>query len=100
MRRLIVVLGVIAAGAGVAWFVAGGAAGPSIEIVRPQKFVGIDTPVQVAMTVPGGRLSALTVAFEQKGVATTVIGDAAAVSIDGQGKATVEAKVGRANVPT
>jgi murein DD-endopeptidase MepM/ murein hydrolase activator NlpD len=108
MPKVLVVLGVIVIGAGVTWFVAGGAAGPSIEIVRPQKFVGIDTPVQVAMTVPGGRLATVTIAFEQKGAATTLLSDHAGVSpggtpgliVDAQGKATIEAKVGRANVPT
>jgi murein DD-endopeptidase MepM/ murein hydrolase activator NlpD len=99
MRIRLVVLGSVAAAAGVAWFLAGGAAGPSIDIVRPQKFVGIETPVQVAVTVPGGHLSALTVAFEQNGTTTPLIGDAAGVSLDAQGQGTVEAQVGRANVP-
>ena len=100
MRKLVVILVVIVAVAGGAWFFAGAAGGPSIEIVRPQKFVGIDTPVQVAVTVPGGHLSGLTVVFEQKGAATTVLGDAAGVALDAQGKGTVEAKVGRDNVPS
>ena len=99
MPKVLVAIGLIVVAAGVAWFVAGSGGGPAIEIVRPQKFVGADTPVQVAMTVPGGRLSGFTVAFEQKGATTTLVGDATAVSMDAQGKATVEAKVSRANVP-
>ena len=99
MRKLLVLLGVIAAGAVTMWFVAGSSAGPSIEIVRPQKFVGLETPIEVAVTVPGGHLSSLSVAFEQKGTATTIVGDAAGVSLDAQGKGSIAAKVGRTNVP-
>ncbi len=99
MRKLLIVLGLIAAGGGIAWVIAGSAAGPFIEIAQPQKFVGIETPVRLAITVPGGQLSALTVAFEQKGTATTLVADAAGVSIDAQGKAAVATTVGRASVP-
>jgi len=99
MRKLLVLAGVIGLGAVAAWFAAGSAVGPTINIVRPQKFVGLDTPVQIAITVPGGRLSALTVAFEQKGVVTAVVDNTAAVALNAEGQGTVEANVGRGTVP-
>lgn len=99
MRKLLVVLAGLAILFIVVWVGAGGAAGPAIEIVGPAKFVGADTPVHVEMTVPGGQLSSLTVAFEQNGASTTVFSDAAKVVQDGQGKATVDTRIGRANVP-
>lgn len=99
MRKLLFVLGVIAAAAAVTWVLAGRAAGPSVDIVHPQKFVGVETPLEIAITVPGGDLSSLTVAFEQDGASTTVMDDAASVSLDAQGQAAVRAMVGRANVP-
>jgi murein DD-endopeptidase MepM/ murein hydrolase activator NlpD len=99
MRKLLVVLGVVVLLIVIAWLGAGSAAGPTVEITKPEKFVGADTPVQVAVTVPGGQLSALTVAFEQNGVSSTLFSDAAAVKPDAQGKATVDARLSKANAP-
>jgi len=54
--------------------------------------------VQITIS-SAAELSSLTVAFEQKGTSTTLVADAANASLGAEGKATVEASVGRANVP-
>jgi murein DD-endopeptidase MepM/ murein hydrolase activator NlpD len=72
MRKLfvlIVVLGVVFAGVYVA---AGFGSGPAIQISKPEKFVGTSTPMEVIIDTPAGQLTALEVAFEQKGTRTTL----------------------------
>ena len=46
--------------------------GTGIQISKPEKFVGTSTPVEVIVDTPGGQLTALEVAFEQKGTRTTL----------------------------
>ena len=57
-------------GAGGAYLVAGRMAGPTIEIAKPDKYVGASTPVEVSVTAPGGTVSALQIALEQNGKQT------------------------------
>ena len=54
------------AGAG-AFFYAGQLPGPSIQIAKPEKFIGVATPLEVVVDTPGGELSTLEVVFEQNG---------------------------------
>ena len=72
MRFLLglILAAVIAAGA--AWVVAGRMTPPSIEIAKPEKFVGTATPVEVAVTVPGAQVADLQLAFEQNGKQVTL----------------------------
>ena len=49
---------------------AGHRPGPSIVINAPAKYVGQSTPVDVVVTAPGAKLTALRVVFEQNGKAT------------------------------
>ena len=83
MRKLlvlVVVLMLVFAGLFVA---AGYGAGPTVQITKPERFVGTTTPVEVAIESPGGVLSSLEVAFEQNGTRTplvTAVGDAARVA--------------------
>ena len=65
MRFLFGLLLVLVLALGGAWLVAGRMASPTIEILKPEKFVGASTPVEVAVTSPDSQLSDLTVAFEQ-----------------------------------
>jgi murein DD-endopeptidase MepM/ murein hydrolase activator NlpD len=70
MRKLILVilgLGLVIVGAYVA---AGSAAGASVLIATPQKYVGLSTPLEVVIEAPGARLSSLKIEFEQRGVTT------------------------------
>ena len=49
--------------------------GPAVEIVSPQRFVGVSTPLEVTIDTPGGQLSSLTVEFEQNGTRTPLVAD-------------------------
>jgi murein DD-endopeptidase MepM/ murein hydrolase activator NlpD len=68
LARLIVrlaILGLVVAGA--AYFLAGRAAGPTIELRQPVSAVGQATTLDVAFETPDGRLSRADVAIEQNG---------------------------------
>ena len=65
MRVLFGLILVLVLALGGAWVVAGGMAAPEIEILKPEKFVGGSTAVEVAVASPDSQLSDLTVAFEQ-----------------------------------
>ena len=68
LRRLLLTLILLAAlVAGGAWFVAGRMAGPPIDIVKPEKFVGVSTPVEFVVQAPATELSSLTMIVEQNG---------------------------------
>jgi len=70
MRFLLaLVLAALVACAGV-FIYAGHMPGPSIEITKPQKFVGTSTPVEVRVTTPQGKLTKLYLVFEQNGKQT------------------------------
>ncbi len=72
MRFLLYLVLALLIAAGAAYVVAGRAGGPSIQISKPEKYVGTSTPVEVNVIVPGGQLAAVRVAFEQNGKQTTV----------------------------
>jgi len=67
LAALVVLVVFVAAGA---FVYAGRQPGPSIEITKPAKYVGQSTPVEVAVTSPGARVSAMRVVFEQNGKQT------------------------------
>ena len=67
MRKLLVLILILAAAAGGAYIYAGRLPGPSIEFVRPEKFVGTSTPVEVLVGAPGAQLKTLTMTLEQNG---------------------------------
>jgi murein DD-endopeptidase MepM/ murein hydrolase activator NlpD len=70
MRKLILAVAVLVFLAVGVYVAAGRAVGPAIRITKPEKFVGVSTPVQVEVDAPGGRVSSLSVVFEQNGVST------------------------------
>jgi hypothetical protein len=61
---LLLVLAIIAGGA---WFIAGRAEGPTIQIRQPDKFVGQTSNLDVLVETAGGKFSSLDVAVEQGG---------------------------------
>src|SRR6516165_7579666 len=86
---------------------AGHMPGPSIEISKPVKYVGVSTPVEVHVTTPQGKLVKLDVTFEQNGKQTPLFAlDKAGVDKTGGLKASpnaasvLTATIGRENVPT
>jgi murein DD-endopeptidase MepM/ murein hydrolase activator NlpD len=72
MRFIVALLLILVLAAGGAYVVAGRAGGPSIQIAKPEKFVGVSTPLEVAVGAPGGQLKSITIAFEQGGKSTTL----------------------------
>jgi murein DD-endopeptidase MepM/ murein hydrolase activator NlpD len=70
MKFLLGLVLVVALAAGGAFLYAGRLPGPIIEIAKPTKYVGQTTPLDVAVTAPDARLSAVQVLFEQNGKQT------------------------------
>ena len=77
LLSLVAALVITAAGA---WWYSGRLPGPSIEIARPQRFVGITTPLEIVVEAPGGELTSLEVRFEQNDVRTSLFSLADAAS--------------------
>jgi murein DD-endopeptidase MepM/ murein hydrolase activator NlpD len=67
MKYLVSLVFILLLVAGGAWFWAGRMPGPSIEIVQPEKWVGLSTPVEAVVEGPVAELTALTMVFEQNG---------------------------------
>jgi len=90
MRKLIVVLvALVLAFVGV-YIGAGYSAGPSVAVASPEKFVGLSTALDVVVTAPAARLSALKVEFEQRGVRTSLFNYTGQGAITADSNATVE----------
>lgn len=70
MRKVLVVFVLLVVVCGAIFVYAGHLAGPAVDITKPDRFVGSSTPVTISVTVPGGRLTALQLAFAQNGKTT------------------------------
>ena len=103
MRYLMGLLLILLLAAGGAYVVAGRAGGPSIEIGKPETFVGTATPLDVTVGAPGGKLSAVTVVFEQNGKRTPLFAlDNAAGAVAKQetpDKLHVTREIGKQSIP-
>ena len=93
MRYLLALLLLLVLAAGGAWVVAGRMAGPSIDISKPDKFVGLSTPLEVSVSSPDGRFRDVRVVFEQSGKQTPLYalgeGEPAEGAPDAQGRVTI-----------
>ena len=71
MRTLIKFLATLAVVAllffGAAWWWAGRAEGPAVDLKRPEKFIGRATSLELSVQAPEGRFSRVDVALEQNG---------------------------------
>ena len=96
----LLLIAIVAAGG--AYFVAGRMPGPAIEIARPEKFVGVATPLEVVVSAPGAAVSTLQIALEQNGKQTPLYtkGDTtgAAPRIEGD-RIVITRELGRQTVP-
>jgi hypothetical protein len=99
MRKLLVLVVLVAVFVGVLYVAGGRMAGPSVTIVTPERFVGASTALNVQVRAPGG-LSSLRIDFEQDGTRTAIIGpDDAAPEADASGTVTVDTAIGKDTVP-
>ena len=76
--------------------------GPAVEFVRPEKFVGTSTPVEVTVAAPVTQLKSLTVTLEQNGKTFPVysLGAAGAdVKEEADGRMRLTTTVGKEQVP-
>jgi murein DD-endopeptidase MepM/ murein hydrolase activator NlpD len=103
MRYLLGLILILVLAAGGAYVVAGRAAGPSIEIGKPEKFVGTSTPLQVSFGAPEAKLSSARVVFEQGGKQTPLYtlenATGATVKMDGPDKLLVTRDIGKQAIP-
>src|SRR5688572_589863 len=65
MRKLLLLLVVLLVVAAGAWFWAGRAEGPRIDVRAPARFIGQATPLDVLVESPGGQFSRIEVTLEQ-----------------------------------
>jgi murein DD-endopeptidase MepM/ murein hydrolase activator NlpD len=66
-RFLLVLFLLLVCTAGAAWFWSGRAAGPTIALTRPDRFVGADSTLELSVETPGGDFSRVDVTLEQNG---------------------------------
>src|SRR5947207_13168873 len=105
MRYLFGLILIVALAAGVAYVVAGRAGGPSIQIARPEKFVGLSTPVEVVVGAPGANLKTLKIVFDQNGKQTTLYEmtggqpSGQGIKLDGPDRLRISRTVGKQEIP-
>ena len=101
MKILVSLLLVVGLAAGGAYVVAGRMPGPAIEINKPEKFVGTETPVEVIVRATPTELKTLTMVFEQNGKQFPVysLGQEGAQVTEVDGGIQVTQTVGKNSVP-
>jgi hypothetical protein len=110
MRKLIALVGLLVlTGVGV-YVSAGYRGGPTVEIPSPERYVGLATPLEVVIAVPGGRLSSIAIDFEQNGTrspvfawtsnASTPLTGEEGVAEEAPGQFRIARSIGRQTVPS
>jgi murein DD-endopeptidase MepM/ murein hydrolase activator NlpD len=103
MRTLLVLIVLLAFGAGAAWYFAGRAPGPAIAIVQPDKAIGQSGELVVNIDTPGGKLTQLDIAMEQNGKRMPLFGlsgdNAAQMTREGDRRIRVARFIGKRQIP-
>ena len=102
MRILLALVLIIAILLGGAWFVAGRMGGPPLEFKRPEKFVGVSAPLELAVGSPVNGIASLKIAVEQEGKTFPVysLGEAGAeIKEEGAEAFRLTKTIGRQNLP-
>ncbi len=102
MRKLFAVLVLLVVLAGLTWFLAGRADGPSVALAAPTSVVGQRTPLELTVYAPGGRLTQLDVSLEQDGQAIPLgsLAEPKALGfVQAADQLTVTGEVGRQTAP-
>ena len=101
MKIFVTLLLVLGLAAGGAYVVAGRMPGPTIEITKPEKFIGAETPVEVLVRASAAELKTLTMTFEQNGKQFPVysLGQEGAQVHEVEGGLQLTQAVGKNNLP-
>lgn len=103
MRSFLVLIVLLGLGAGAAWYFAGRAPGPAIEIVQPAKAIGQTGELLVNIDTPGGKLAQLDIALEQNGKHTSLFSlsddNTAQLTRDGERGIRVTRSIGKRQIP-
>ena len=98
MRKLLVLVVMLAVIAVGVFVFAGRGGAPAVEIATPEKFVGADTPLRLAIQ-SASPMASLRVTLEQNGVSTEVPVDLATAKDLGDGRYEINARLGKATLP-
>ena len=101
MRKLVAVVVVLLLVFAGLYVAAGRGSGPAVQIVRPERFVGAATPLEITIDSPSGPLSSLDVVFEQNGARTALVtgaGDASPVP-EAAGRLAIKRTIDKTVVP-
>ena len=103
MRFLLGLVLVLLLALGGAYLVAGRMAGPPIQITKPEKIVGLSTPLEVEVQAPGARVEGLRIVLEQNGkqfpLFTLADQQGAQVRQNGADRLVVSREIGKQAVP-
>jgi murein DD-endopeptidase MepM/ murein hydrolase activator NlpD len=102
MWKLLTIIILLGGGAGVAWFMAGRAPGPVIEIREPTA-VGQTGTLALSVEAPGGVLDRLDVVLEQDGAATplfSLAGDSSALEHESPDRVRLTRPLGKRDFPS
>jgi murein DD-endopeptidase MepM/ murein hydrolase activator NlpD len=102
VRVLLVLIVLLGLGAGAAWYFAGRAAGPTIEIAQPAKAIGQIGELAVNVDTPGGQLVRLDISLEQNGRRLPLFSlsdGAAQLTREGNDRIRVTRAIGKRQIP-
>jgi murein DD-endopeptidase MepM/ murein hydrolase activator NlpD len=104
MKYVVGLILVLLLACGGAFVIAGRATPPAIAIEKPEKYVGLATPLEVAITAPDApSMKPLRVVFEQNGKQTTLFSlddpGKAQIKQEGTDKVRITAEIGKQTIP-
>ena len=103
MRFLLGLVSILLLALGGAYVAAGRMAGPPIQINKPEKVIGVATPLEVEVQAPGARVEDLRIVLEQNGkqfpLFTLADQKGAEVKQNGADSLVVSREIGRQAVP-
>jgi murein DD-endopeptidase MepM/ murein hydrolase activator NlpD len=103
MRFLFGLLLLLLVAAGAVFLYAGRLGAPAIHIQQPQQFVGLASPLTVAVDAPGAELDAVEIVLEQDGRQFPLFSlsdpQTAEVRQDGQDRMLISREIGRQSIP-
>lgn len=103
MKKLLGFVVVLAIVAGIAWYAAGRASGPRIDITAPTAAIGRSSELSVAIEAPGGKLKSVDVTLEQGGTSVPLVTLSAAAASQlaraGNNRVVLTHPIGKAQMP-